>query len=70
MTEYKYWTHVIKLQANQRLGENHWQGTAQVQYYDGSQFFEVHGPAEKFTSREEAEQHVLGVANELIDSFI
>jgi hypothetical protein len=72
MTEYKYRTHVIKLQANQQPGENYWQGTAQVQYNDGSafQFFEVHGPTDRFTSRVEAEQHALGVAKKLIDSFI
>jgi hypothetical protein len=31
---------------------------------------EVHGPAEKFDSKEAAEQHVLGLAKTLIDNFI
>jgi hypothetical protein len=30
----------------------------------------VHGPPEEFTSRDEAEQHVLKLAKMLIDKFI
>ena len=56
MSEHKYWTHLIKLQANQTPGAKYWEGKAQVQYNDGRafRFFEVHGPAEEFTSKEEA----------------
>jgi hypothetical protein len=72
MSEHKYWTHLIKLQANQTPGAKYWEGKAQVQYNDGRafRFFEVHGPAEEFTSKEEAEQHVLRLAKTLIDKFI
>jgi hypothetical protein len=47
-------------------------GKAHVQYNHGRtrRCFEVHGPAEKFDSKEAAEQHVLGMAKTLIDNFI
>ena len=72
MSEHKYWTHLIKLQVNQTPGAKYWEGKAQVHYNDGRafRFFEVHGPAEEFTSKEEAEQHVLRLAKTLIDKFI
>ena len=72
MTEHKYWTHLIKLQTNQTPGAKYWEGKAQVHYNDGRalRFFEVHGPAEEFTSKEEAEQHILRLAKTLIDKFI
>ena len=72
MTEYKYWTHLIKLQVNQTPGAKYWEGKAQVHCNDGRgfRFFEVHGPSEEFISRDEAEQHVLRLAKTLIDKFI
>lgn len=72
MTEHKYWTHLIKLQVNQTPGTKYWEGKAQIHYNDGRALrsFEVHGPPEEFTSREEAEQHVLRLAKTLIDKFI
>ena len=72
MNMHKYGAHLIKLKADQTPNANYWVGKAHVQYNDGKTLrcFEVHGPTEKFFSKEEAEQHVLGLAKTLIDNFI
>jgi hypothetical protein len=72
MNEYKYGMHLIKFKADQTPDENYWVGKACVEYNDGRTLrcFEVHGPAEKFNSKEAAERHVLGLAKTLIDNFI
>ena len=72
MNEHNYGTHLIKFKADRTPDGNYWIGKAHVQYNHGKTLrcFEVHGPAEKFDSKEAAEQHVLGVAKTLIDNFI
>jgi hypothetical protein len=72
MSEHNYGTHLIKLKADQTPDASYWVGKAHVQYNDGKTIrcFEVHGPAEKFDSKETAEQHVLSLAKTLIDNFI
>jgi hypothetical protein len=72
MNEHNHGTHLIKFKADRTPDGKCWIGKAHVRYNDGStlRFFEVHGPAEKFASKEAAEQHVLGLAKTLIDNFI
>jgi len=72
MNEHNYGTHLIKFKADRTPDGNYWIGKAHVQYNHGRTLrcFEVHGPAEKFDSKEAAEQHVLGLAKTLIDNFI
>ena len=72
MTEQQYKTHLIKFHAERPPGRIYWIGKALVQYNHGRilRCFEVHGPAEKFDSKEGAEQQVLGFAKTLIDNFI
>jgi hypothetical protein len=72
MNEHNYRTHLIKFKADRTSNGNYWIGKAHVQYNHGRTLrcFEVHGPAEKFDSKEAAEQHVLGLAKTLIDNFI
>jgi hypothetical protein len=71
MNEHHYGTHLISFQAD-RMADGNWIGKAHVQYKHGKilRCFEVHGPAEKFDSKEAAQQHVLGLAKTLIDNFI
>jgi hypothetical protein len=72
MNQQYYHTHVIKLGAERTPDGSYWMGKAHVQYNHGKTFrcFEVHGPADRFESKEAAEQHVLGLAKTLIDNFI
>jgi hypothetical protein len=72
MNAHKYGTHLIRFRADRTPDGNYWIGKADVQYSHGKTLrcFEVHGPAEKFDSKEAAEQHVLGLAKTLIDNFI
>jgi hypothetical protein len=72
MTEQQYGTHLIKFHAERTSDGTYWIGKARVQYAHGRilRCFDVHGPAEKFHSKEAAEQHVLVLAKTLIDNFI
>jgi hypothetical protein len=72
MNEHHYGTHLIKFKADPTPPGNYWIGRAHVQYNNGRTLrcFEVHGPAEKFDSKEAAEHHVLSLAKTLIDNFI
>jgi hypothetical protein len=72
MNEHNYGTHRIKFKADRAPDGNYWIAKAHVQYNHGRivRCFEVHGPDEKFDSKEAAEQHVLGLAKTLIDNFI
>jgi hypothetical protein len=72
MNEQNHGTHLIKFKADRMQDGNYWIGKAHVQYNDGRtvRCFEVHGPAERFASKEAAEQHVLDLAKTLIDNFI
>jgi hypothetical protein len=72
MNEHHYGTHLIKFKAERPPHGNYWIGKAHVQYNNGRIFrcFEVHGPAEKFDSKEAAEWYVLNLAKTLIDKFI
>lgn len=72
MNEHNYGTHVIRFEADQTPDAPYWVAKAQVQYNDGKivRCFEVHGPVEKFCSKDEAEQHILGLAKTLINNFI
>ena len=73
MNEHNYRTHLIKFKADRTTDGNYWIGKAHVQYNTaGGTFrcFEVHGPAEKFDSKEAAEWYVLNLAKRLIDNFI
>jgi hypothetical protein len=72
MNEHNYGTHLIKFKADLTPDGTYWIGKAHVQYNHGGtrRCFEVRGPAEKFASKEAAEQHVLGMAKTLIDNFI
>jgi hypothetical protein len=72
MNEQKYLTHLIKFHASQMPGDKYWIGKAEVRYNDGQAFrsFEVHGPSEKFISRNDAEQYIIQTAKKLIDKFI
>jgi hypothetical protein len=62
MNEHNYGTHLIKFKADRTFDGNYWIGKAHVLYNHGRilRCFEVHGPAEKFDSKEAAEQHLLG----------
>jgi hypothetical protein len=72
MNEQRYGTHLIKFHAEQMPDGVYWLAKANVQYNHGSavRCFEVHGPAERFDSKEAAEQHVINLAKTLIDNFI
>lgn len=72
MNEHKYGTLLIRFGANRTADGNYWIGKAHVEYNHGQtlRYFEVHGPTEKFDSKEAAEQHVLDLAKRLIDNFI
>ena len=72
MNEHNYGIHLIRFKADRTDHGNYWIGKAHVQYSHGRTLrcFEVHEPAEKFDSKEAAEQHVLGLAKTLIDNFI
>ena len=72
MNELRYGTHLIKFNAEQTPDGIYWLGKAHVQYKNGRMLrcFEVYGPAQKFDSKEAAEQHILGLAKTLIDKFI
>src|SRR4029450_10537110 len=71
MNEHNYGTHLIKFRADLTPDGTYWIGKAHVQYNHGRtrRCFEVHGPAEKFDSKEAAEQHVLGMAKTLIENL-
>jgi hypothetical protein len=72
MNEHRYGAHLIKFKADRTPDGNYWVGKAHIRYNHGGTLrsFEVHGPAERFASKEAAEQHVLGLAKTLIDNFI
>jgi hypothetical protein len=72
MNEHSYGIHLIKIKVDRTADGNYWIGKAHVQYNPGTTIrcFEVHGPTERFDSKESAEQHVLGLAKTLIDNFI
>ena len=72
MNEQQYGAHLIKFNAERMPDGTYWLGKAHVQYNHGRilRCFEVHGPSEKFDSKEAAEQHVLSLAKTLIDNFI
>jgi hypothetical protein len=72
MNEQQYGTHLIKFNAERTPDGTFWLGKAHVQYNHGRilRCFEVHGPAEKFDSKEAAEQYVLDLVKTLIDNFI
>ena len=71
MNEQQYGTHLIRFNAKRTPDGNYWIGKARVQYNQGRtpRCFEVHGPTEKFDSKEAAEQHVLGVAKDIDRQF-
>jgi hypothetical protein len=72
MKEHQYGKHLIKFNAERTDDGTYWIGKAHVQYNHGGspRCFEVHRSAEKFDSKEAAEQHILGLAKALIDNFI
>jgi hypothetical protein len=72
MNEQQYGTHLITFIAERTPDGPYWLGKAHIRYNHGRilRCFEVHGPSEKFDSKEAAEQHVLGLAKTLIDNFI
>jgi hypothetical protein len=70
MNEHHYRTQLIKFSAERAPDGTYWLGKAHVQYNHGRilRSFEVHGPGEKFDSKEAAEQHV-SLAKTQIDNF-
>ena len=72
MNEQHYGNHLIRFSADRTPDGTYWIGKAYVQYKHGTALrsFEVHGPGEKFDSKQAAEHHVLSMAKTLIDNFI